>query len=90
VFLYIQTVGPRAGRNTFEAGLEKVRRFDVSGPYGYDHTEGQPSGVAKAFMAKGQPWTVVIDKKGTVAYSNWTQLGLRPIINAVDGSLKTD
>ena len=74
VFFHLQTVWEGTHVNTPENGPKVIRKMGNKVPVAYDaHVDG---GRVSVFMRQygtgGTPWTVVIDKKGTVVFNEGT------------------
>ncbi|MHC4392717.1 MAG: hypothetical protein ACYS22_15585, partial [Planctomycetota bacterium] len=73
-FIYLQTAFQDPEANTFEAGLEQLRARELEGAYGFDPRgpDGELPSAMRGYRAKGTPWSVVVDTKGIVRYSDVT------------------
>ncbi len=84
-FIYVHTVFEGFTSNTFESGLEDLDTFELAGWYAFDPASSMiPSATMDMFNTGGTPYTVIIDKAGTVVESDFTknESQLRPIIEA--------
>lgn len=74
VFLHLQTVWEAEDTNTPERGLRETKKHGIRVPVGYDaHVDGaRVSTFMHRFGTGGTPWSVVIDKKGVVRFSEVT------------------
>jgi hypothetical protein len=74
VFFHIQTVWEGHETNTPQNGPKVAKQNGIEVPVGYDaRVDGGRISLAMIqYGTGGTPWTVVIDKKGVVRYSDLT------------------
>lgn len=75
VFIYAQTVFEGYQRNSYEAGLDDLKKLGITAPYAYDpgHPPTQKrSSIMAGYLTGGTPWTIVIDAEGVVRHSAFT------------------
>jgi thiol-disulfide isomerase/thioredoxin len=70
-FIAVQTVFEGFNTNTKERAVADVQSFGLDIPVGHDGTLGTPSPLMRRYRSGGTPWTVIIDKKGTVRFNGF-------------------
>ena len=71
VFLTIQTTFEGYATNTFKGGQAIVSNYKLKIPVGQSGDENTRSTIMKRYQTRGTPWTIIIDKEGTLRYSNF-------------------
>ena len=86
VLFHLQTVFEGHQTNTPERGPREAKKFAVQVPVGYDaRLDGsRVSRFMQTFGTGGTPWTVVIDKKGIVRFSDFTPREPRSLVRLID------
>jgi hypothetical protein len=89
VFVYLQIPWNGFARNSFEAGLKDVASFKLDSLYAYCPREdgAEHPSFASEYYVDGTPWTLVIDRKGTVCYTDRTSKA-GPVDVAIKKALK--
>jgi hypothetical protein len=74
VFIYVQIPWGGFGRNSYEAGLKDVGSFGLDSLYAYcpKKPDAKHPTLAWDYFVDGTPWTIVIDREGTVRYTDRT------------------
>jgi len=71
VFIAVQTTFEGYGMNTPERAKETADRYGLSIPVGHSGAPDQPSAVMRRYRTGGTPWTVIIDREGTVRFNDF-------------------
>ena len=70
-FIAVQTVFEGFNTNTKERAVADVKSFRLNIPVGHDGTSGAPSPLMQSYRSGGTPWTIIIDKQGTVRFNGF-------------------
>jgi len=79
VFVAIQTTFEGFSSNPPERIKEMAQRYELDIPFAHSGTAKSPSSLMANYRTGGTPWTIIIDRKGTVRYNDFH-------ISAKDGS----
>ena len=69
--LAVQTVFEGFSTNTPEAARRTGEEFGLAIPVGHEGTPSNRSTIMRGYRTRGTPWTIIIDRKGTVRYSDF-------------------
>jgi len=73
VFVAVQTVFEGYGTNTEGRAKDTVEEFDLLIPVGHVEGEGGRSpAIMRRYRSGGTPWTVIIDRQGTVRFNGFS------------------
>ena len=67
----VQTVFEGFDANTPEKAEETAAKYALDIPVGHSGSSREPSALMRAYRTGGTPWTVIIDKNGTVRYNGF-------------------
>jgi thiol-disulfide isomerase/thioredoxin len=70
-FIAVQTTFEGFDTNTPKAAKETADRYGLSIPVGHSGASDQPSQVMRRYRSGGTPWTVIIDREGTVRFNDF-------------------
>jgi thiol-disulfide isomerase/thioredoxin len=70
-FIAIQTVFEGFKANTPARLAPIAKKFDLEIPFGQSGRKGLPSPLMRAYRTRGTPWTIIIDREGTVRYGDF-------------------
>ena len=70
-FVAVQTVFEGYSTNTPKRAWETARSFKLSIPVAHDGSAGHRSTLMARYRTGGTPWTVVIDREGTVRFNDF-------------------
>ena len=70
-FVAVQTTFEGESVNTFENARKTAAKFDLEIPLGQSGGFGQRSALMKKYRTGGTPWTIIIDRKGVVRFSDF-------------------
>jgi len=68
-FVAVQTAFREFDANTPEKLSETAKRFGLKIPIGHEGAEGRPPQMLIRHKARGTPWAVIVDRKGTIRHS---------------------
>jgi thiol-disulfide isomerase/thioredoxin len=71
VFLAVQTAFEGFSSNSPEAAARTARRYELKIPVGHDGAHGQRSTLMRRYRTGGTPWTIIIDRAGTVRFDGF-------------------
>jgi hypothetical protein len=85
VCFHLQTVWEGQNVNKPEANRRVAKQFKIDVPIGYDaHVDGARLSIfMQQYSTGGTPWTVVIDKKGKVAFNAVTPKDASQLIKLI-------
>lgn len=69
--LAVQTVFEGFSTNTAEAARRTGEQFDLAIPVGHEGTPSNRPSIMRGYRTRGTPWTIIIDRTGTVRYSDF-------------------
>ncbi|MCH7700785.1 MAG: TlpA family protein disulfide reductase [Planctomycetes bacterium] len=69
--LAVQTVFEGFSTNTAEAARRTGEEFELAIPVGHEGTPSNRSSIMRGYRTRGTPWTIIIDRKGMVRYSDF-------------------
>ena len=70
-FIAVQTTFEGYGTNTPQRAKETADRYDLTIPVGHSGSPQQPSTVMRRYRTGGTPWTVIINRDGTVRFNDF-------------------
>ena len=70
-FVVVQTTFEGAHVNTFEKAKETAAKYALTMPVGQSGGEGEKSALMMSYRTRGTPWTVIIDREGTVRFNEF-------------------
>lgn len=70
-FIAVQTTFEGFSTNTPQSAKETAERYDLTIPVGHSGSSDERSTVMQRYRTGGTPWTVIIDRKGTVRYNDF-------------------
>ena len=86
VIFHLQTVFEGQSANTPQRGPRETEKYGIKSPVGYDaHLDGERTSIfMRTFGTGGTPWTVIIDRRGIVQFSQFTPGKAQELIGRVD------
>lgn len=70
-FIAVQTAFEGFSTNTPQGARETAQRYKLAIPVGHSGSSGERSTVMQRYRTGGTPWTVIIDREGTVRYNDF-------------------
>ncbi len=70
-FIAVQTTFEGFAVNTAKAAWKCAQQYGLKIPVGHSGTDGKPSQLMRRYRNGGTPWTVIIDRKGTVRFNDF-------------------
>ncbi|KKM66280.1 hypothetical protein LCGC14_1482750 [marine sediment metagenome] len=70
-FIAVQTTFEGFSTNTPQSAKETAERYDLAIPVGHSGSSDERSTVMQRYRTGGTPWTVIIDRKGTVRFNDF-------------------
>ena len=70
-FIAVQTAFEGFGTNTPQSAKETADRYNLAIPVGHSGSSDERSTVMQRYRTRGTPWTVIIDRRGTVRYNDF-------------------
>jgi len=71
-FVTIQTTFEGYSSNSFEKGVETLKKYNLSDlPMGQSGEKNSRSKFMKNYRTGGTPWVIIIDKNGIVRYNDF-------------------
>ena len=70
-FVAVQTVFEGFSTNTPQRAKETAQRYGLTIPVGHSGSANERSTVMLRYRTGGTPWTVIIDREGTVRYNDF-------------------
>lgn len=70
-FVAVQTVFEGFSTNTPQRAKETAQRYGLTIPVGHSGSPNERSTVMQRYRTRGTPWTVIIDREGTVRYNDF-------------------
>jgi len=70
-FVAVQTAFEGFSTNTLQAAKQTAERYDLDIPVGHSGSPERRSTLMRRYRTGGTPWTIIIDKNGTVRYDDF-------------------